>query len=72
MLLAQETIVAVVHPEAVWRVRADVANWNMWDDGVEFRGPLGWLFAKLIGKGIRTGLPAAVRAVVAKAEGTHA
>ncbi len=42
---------------------------------IEFRGLLGWHFAKLIGRGMKTGLPAAVRALVGAAEGegvTHA
>jgi hypothetical protein len=39
---------------------------------VEARGPLGWLFGRLMGAGMRAGLPATVRALAACAEGRAA
>ena len=35
---------------------------------VEATGPLGWLFGRMMGAGLRAGLPATVRALAARAE----
>jgi hypothetical protein len=35
---------------------------------VEVSGPLGWLFCRLMGPGMRAGLPATVRSLAARAE----
>jgi hypothetical protein len=137
MIYSSATAITTALPESVWRLYADVANWNRWDDGVEwsrvdgefglgargrlkprggpavpfrvtacvpgellvdvsslplcriefthrlvregdrtrithevrFAGPLGFFFKRVIGPGIRTGLPGAVAGLVRLAEG---
>lgn len=35
MFLTESSVVTQASPETVWKLWADVANWNHWDEGIE-------------------------------------
>lgn len=36
MLIIKHTLQTKASPKAIWHIWEDVANWNTWDDGIEF------------------------------------